>query len=379
MIGEVKRCSISGIAFSLERAAYDELMAYLESLRRHYKGEAEGDEICADIEARIAELILSAQDGSRTVALPLIRNIIDQLGSADQIDPDEKSSQNGAASVGDNTNPRIPRRLYRDAEAGKLGGVCAGLASYFDVDPVWIRLMMFVPLFVQFFLPNVSWLWWLSDLMGNLFWVFVVVYIIMWFVVPSARTARQKLEMRGEKITAQAIGDKTKARGDVDGRSKAAVADTVSTFSKVLTILLKLFAGFVIFLLVLVSCSLIIGIVAVAISAESAQIISPVSDWVAVLGILSVLIPCMMLIYVLMSLIASSRPKPKSLLIAFIVWVVVVLSTLSFAVKDDLPEKLFYGFELPEPSYNPDNLLNTEQTTFSDADLLSEQDTLQAK
>lgn len=360
MIGDIKRCSISGIAFTMERAAYDYLTSYLESLRSHYKGDAEGDEICADIEARIAELILSAQDGSRTVALPLVQNIVAQLGSADQIDPAEGAAEpKGEAATPPNT--RIPRRLYRDAESGKLGGVCAGLASYFDVDPVWVRLSLFVPLLVRFCVSSFGQLWWLHSIMGNLFGIFVVTYIIMWFVVPSARTARQKLEMRGEKITAQAIGDKTKSRSDVDGRSKSAVADTVSTFSQVLTLLLKCVAGFIIFVLVALSCSFVIGIVVIAFTKQQAEFIVPISDWLAVLILFSLLVPLMMLIHVLMSLIASSRPSRKTLLISFVVWVVLVMGTLSLALHENLHEKLIFGYELPQPTPNSSNLLQTEQ------------------
>ena len=82
---EVKKCSISGVAFTLDADAYEELAAYLESLKRSYKDSADGAEIVADIEARIAELILSAQDNARIVEKPLIENIIRQMGSAEDI------------------------------------------------------------------------------------------------------------------------------------------------------------------------------------------------------------------------------------------------------------------------------------------------------
>ena len=64
---EVKKCGISGVGFTLDAAAYEELAAYLESLKRSYKDSADGAEIVADIEARFAELILSAQDNARIV------------------------------------------------------------------------------------------------------------------------------------------------------------------------------------------------------------------------------------------------------------------------------------------------------------------------
>lgn len=73
---EVKKCSISGVAFTLDADAYEELSAYLESLKRSYRESPDGAEIVADIEARIAELILSVQDNARVVEKPLIMNII---------------------------------------------------------------------------------------------------------------------------------------------------------------------------------------------------------------------------------------------------------------------------------------------------------------
>ena len=124
---EVKKCSISGVAFTLDADAYEELSAYLESLKRSYRESPDGAEIVADIEARIAELILSVQDNARVVEKPLIMNIIRQMGSAEDI-----SRESVDRDLHCDT-PRIPRRLYRDTENAKLGGVCAGIGKYFDI------------------------------------------------------------------------------------------------------------------------------------------------------------------------------------------------------------------------------------------------------
>lgn len=156
-----------------------------------YKDTPDGAEIVADIEARIAELILTTQDNTRVVEKPLILNIIHQMGSVEDIS--EESSDKKAPE-----EPRIPRRLYRDTENAKLGGVCAGIGKYFDVDPVWIRLGMFLPILLSF-LHWIPFMDWTGSMMGNLFGIFVICYVIMWFAVPAARTARQKLEMNGEK------------------------------------------------------------------------------------------------------------------------------------------------------------------------------------
>ena len=89
-MNEVKKCSLSGIAFSLDTEAYNELQNYLKALKESYKSSADGAEIVADIEARIAELILSTQESSRVVELPLVKNIIAQLGTPEDIKGDEE-------------------------------------------------------------------------------------------------------------------------------------------------------------------------------------------------------------------------------------------------------------------------------------------------
>ncbi|MDE5637838.1 MAG: PspC domain-containing protein, partial [Alistipes sp.] len=137
---DVKKCSLSGVAFTMDVDAYQTLNAYIESLRSSYGSSKDGEEIIADIEARIAELILSTMSGEGVVEKPLIDNIIRQMGSAADI---SESSDEGEPKAAE---PRIPRRLYRDAESAKLGGVCAGLAKYFDTDPVWVRMVLLLPL-----------------------------------------------------------------------------------------------------------------------------------------------------------------------------------------------------------------------------------------
>ena len=249
---------------------------------------------------------------------PLILNIIRQMGSAEDI-----SRESVDRDLHCDT-PRIPRRLYRDTENAKLGGVCAGIGKYFDVDPVWIRLGMFLPILLSF-LHWIPFMDWTGSMMGNLFGIFVICYVIMWFAVPAARTARQKLEMNGEKITAQSIRETTEATAgcDPDVRAKPIVAEAVSVFGKVVLILLKLFAGLLVFGLIMGACALIIGLFALVIGGGG--ILSPFSPlgmtlWVPILGIFIVLIPVILLIYVLMCLIASRKPGGTAVLIIFLLW-----------------------------------------------------------
>ena len=335
---EVKKCSISGVAFTMDTDAYEALDAYLDSLKNFYKDTPDGTEIVADIEARIAELILSTQDNTRVVEKPLMMNIIAQMGSAEDI-----SDQNADRDLQYET-PRIPRRLYRDTENAKLGGVCAGIGKYFDIDPVWVRLGLFLPLLLSCF-GGIPFLFWFGPLFGNLFGIFLICYFIMWFAVPAARSARQKLEMNGEKITAQSIGEVTAAtsNSEPDSKAKPIVAEAVSLFGKIVLILLKIFAGILVFGLIMGACALIIGLFAVVIGGPEQIHLSKLADfslWVPILGIFIVLIPVILLIYVLMCLIASRKPGGKTVLIIFLLWILSIIGCSVIAIRENVSDTI---------------------------------------
>lgn len=336
-MNEVKKCSLSGVAFTMDTDAFEALDAYLESLKKTYLKNPDGAEIVADIEARIAELILSAQDNSRVVEKPLILNIICQMGTAEDIS--EKCVESGSGG-----DPRIPRRLYRDTENAKLGGVCAGIGRYFDVDPVWIRLGIFMPVILTCF-KWIPFMHWTGPMMGNLFGIFVICYLIMWFAVPVARTARQRLEMNGEKITAQSIGDTTAASAgcDADARAKPIVAEAVSVFGQVVLILMKIFSGLLVFGLIMLACALIIGLFAILVGGHellSPALLHQMSIWVPVSGIFVALIPVILLIYVFMCLIASRKPGGRTVLGIFIVWLISIFLCVGLAIRGDVGDKL---------------------------------------
>ena len=100
----------------MEADAFQVLSRYLESLNDTYRNTDGGKEIVEDIEARIAELILSHQDNSKVVELSLVEEIIAQMGSAEAI----REQEGREAPRGEG---RIPRRLYRDMDQARLGGV----------------------------------------------------------------------------------------------------------------------------------------------------------------------------------------------------------------------------------------------------------------
>ena len=198
---EVVKVSIAGLAFDLDKAAYEELDTYLARLAEGYRGNPDGPEIIADIEARVVELILSQQGAGTVVAEPLVHSVVGQLGMPDdfgEATPDAGKYATQPASE------RFPKRLYRNPEGAKIGGVCSGLGTYLGVDPVWIRVGIFVPLLLVI-ISAVLGLNGAPAFMACLFSTFVLLYFILWIAVPLAKTPRQLLEMRGEKITASSI------------------------------------------------------------------------------------------------------------------------------------------------------------------------------
>ena len=332
-MNEVRKCSLSGVAFTMDADAYTTLAEYVETLKKNYEDSADGDEIVADIEARIAELILSAQDNTRVVERPLIENIIRQMGSPEDItDTDPAAGRRGG--------PRIPRRLYRDTENAKLGGVCAGIGKYFDVDPTWVRLALFLPLLILCLQWIPFFQWWIGPMMGNLFGIILVCYLIMWFAVPAARTARQKLEMNGERITEQTIRRTTEQQParDPDSRTRPVVAQAVSAIGQIVLIVCKLLAGLIVFGLILSACALIIGLFAIMVGGHDMplwpQFLENMNLGIPILGILLVLIPIILLIYVLMCLIASRKPGSKTILAIFLTWIAGAAMLAILAVSD---------------------------------------------
>lgn len=334
-MNEIKKCSISGIAFVFEKVAYNRLSVYIDSLKRVYKDNPESDEIIADIEARIAELILSAQsDQTQTVCLPLVENIIAQLGSAEDITGDEET-------VPPTTDTRIARRLYRDMENSKLGGVCSGLGKYLNIDPVLIRLAIFSPL-ILIPISNIShYIYWLNPLGTNIFWVLIATYVIMWFVVPQAVSARQKLEMEGEAVTAKAIADRQKDATD-EQRAKSTLATFIGSLGKIAIVCLKAFVAIVVFVMIFFCIGLIAAFIAMATGIGTtliqagnlgtlADVITTFGTGLPLFAVCVVLVPTMVIIYLLASLVLGSKPRGWVLLCSFIVWILFIIGIFTTA------------------------------------------------
>ena len=172
--------NISGIVFNIDEDAYSVLNDYLQSIKKHFARTDGRDEIISDIESRIAEILSeSITDTKQVISIEDIENVIKVIGLPNEfeIDEDEPSAkQRSSGRSGKST-----KRLYRDPDNTMISGVCGGLGAYFHTDPVWFRLA-----FVILALAGVG--------SG------ILIYIVLWVVIPLASSTAEKLEMRGEKV-----------------------------------------------------------------------------------------------------------------------------------------------------------------------------------
>lgn len=185
--------NISGSIFHIDEDAYEKLQRYLHMLNRHFGQAVEGQEILQDIEARISELFIEKTANKVEVITDLmVDEVIARMGKPeDFLEPgEETTSEKTTTETAAPEEQKIRRRLYRDGDSRVLGGVCSGMGAYFNIDPVILRIIFVLVLF-----------------MGG---ASILVYIILWIVVPKAKTTAQRLEMRGKEATVSNIAQSFK-------------------------------------------------------------------------------------------------------------------------------------------------------------------------
>ncbi|HIR62588.1 MAG TPA: PspC domain-containing protein [Candidatus Coprenecus avistercoris] len=185
---QVLNVGIGGRSFVIDEDAFDRLSAYLDAFRSRTGMGYQTKEVMDDLEMRIAEIFSeSLSSRQEVVDISLVERVIAQLGMPDGSTPPGGTGSAGGANTGEywhsSRESRPVRKLYRDKDHNVLGGVASGLACYFDVDVLVIRI-----LFVCLFLFGSFGGW---------------VYIILWIAVPAARTSAEKCRMHGLPVTAE--------------------------------------------------------------------------------------------------------------------------------------------------------------------------------
>jgi len=181
--------NLGGYSFNIDEDAYAELKRYLKNLELNFAGEESSSEILSDIETRMAELFrIKITSYKQVIDINDVRQAISVLGT-----PEDISDNDGPSSRDKFSSPGY-HRMYRDTDHRIIGGVCSGMGAYWNIDPLIIRI-----LFVIFALG------------GGLG---VLVYLILYIVIPEAKTTAQKIEMKGNPVNIHNIKDSVKKEFD---------------------------------------------------------------------------------------------------------------------------------------------------------------------
>ena len=302
-MNKVININFQGRILPIEEGAYEILKQYIDSLRIYFANEEGRDEIINDIECRVAELCEEKlKKGEVCINEAAIQSIIDSIGRPADFEAQDGFEQSASKSSNANkegsknqqqyTSGEFPqKRLYRDEQNKVLGGVCSGIANYFNLDPLLVRILWIFLIGVNIFGYIILWIAvpsssvkevggvrkrlfrdidnkviggvaaGLSKYFGIQVWIvralFLIpfirfvfnfrhlhlfqfwdspdfpnfldftfspgamfVYIVLWLVLPEAKTSADKLEMVGEKVDLNSI--KNTIQNDMEGFSKRA-------------------------------------------------------------------------------------------------------------------------------------------------------------
>ncbi len=276
---QVININFQGSVVPIEVSAYEMLKNYIESLSRHFAAEEGKDEIINDIESRVAELFQERlKAGATCIVDEDVQAVMNSIGRPEDL-AGEETSANTQQQNNQNTNQQEStysntsgkRRLFRDENHKIVGGVCSGIANYFDIDIAIVRIVFLILLFsfgvgfipyiilwiavpssavqvigsrrkklyrdldekylggvcsgishyfgvnvwiprLLFLLPMISFAFRFDDSDYGFFPNIIhfspsafIIYIILWLVLPEAKTTTEKLEMKGEKVDMNSI------------------------------------------------------------------------------------------------------------------------------------------------------------------------------
>ncbi|MGB5981886.1 MAG: PspC domain-containing protein [Nonlabens sp.] len=194
--------NLAGLFFHIDENAYNRLQRYLSSVRKSFAGTQGAEEIMSDIESRIAELFLEKRaNDQQVISIIHVEEVIEVMGQPEDYEVDEEIFEEAPRNKFQRPNFGS-KQLFRDTSNGYVGGVCAGLAHYVNLEVIWVRLI-----WVFLFISSVGWL--------------IPVYIVLWILVPDAVTNNQRLKMMGKELNINNIGENAKADFDpvVDGQT----------------------------------------------------------------------------------------------------------------------------------------------------------------
>lgn len=210
--------NLFGTLYNIDEDAYELLQQYEDNMRRYFSHEPDGAEICSDIEHRVAELISElSEQGARPVTIEHVQEIVRRIGNPAEVaggdhdvsangsqadgqqsqthgqqpHADEQPSSTGerlSSAIGDYSQRVLSRKLYRAPGDKILGGVVSGLACYLGTSTTLLRII--IALLIIATMP-----------------FSLLAYLILWAIIPEARTPEEHLRMRGEPVTQQSVSE----------------------------------------------------------------------------------------------------------------------------------------------------------------------------
>lgn len=279
--------NISGIIFHIEEDGYETLRKYLDSIKRYFASFEDSSEILSDIESRIAEIFLAKlHEGKQVITAEDVSSLIATMGSVSDFKAAEEQEFGGESTQSESSQKNrdssgsatTAKKLVRDQKRKILGGVCAGLAHYFNIDPVWPRLLFallvlgsyggFLLVYIIFWIAlpaseeleeesSVKKMFRNSEkkVIGGvaggiaaffgvditvirvLFVVFsfagglgLLIYIILWIALPEAKTITEKMQMQGEPVTLSNIESSVKKGLNEKGPGEESVLAKIILF-----------------------------------------------------------------------------------------------------------------------------------------------------
>lgn len=229
--------ALAGFSFTIDELAYIKLSDYLNALRNSLDA-AEADEVMNDIEIRMVEIFKETLGKREVINDSDVEKVIAQIGTPEQIDEQEeayfsegKQSKSKTGSSFSYTN-NSQKQLFRDPERQKIAGVCAGLAAYFGMEISWMRLIWIGAFLFLWVAPGSSFL-------------VVILYFILWAVLPKAESASDFLKMKGKPLNfdnlkeesgkiVQFANETTTRAGEIYTENKPKIGSAGDTILKVL-------------------------------------------------------------------------------------------------------------------------------------------------
>jgi phage shock protein PspC (stress-responsive transcriptional regulator) len=193
-MNEIKKIHLGRQQFTIAIEAYKELHEYLEAIEKQPGVQAE---VTKEVEARMAELLTErGVTPDKVVLSEDVAFLKEQLGEPHDFKDDEDDAEKQAP-----TSQEASKRLYRDTDTALIAGVGSGLAAYLGIDSVIVRLIFVLLTFAS--------------------GAGIVLYILLWLIVPEAKTTSERLQMRGKAVTVDSLKNVID-RADIAGASERA-------------------------------------------------------------------------------------------------------------------------------------------------------------